>query len=139
VRLPGAAPVELSARGLSDETAGYHARETEWWWAAGVGESRDGRRLAFNLVRGVGDPAAGSERSLWVDGEPRELGPVDFAADLSTVGGLRFDVEAVRARRENLVLVRSDYRAPFGRFTGELDGVAVAHALGVMEHHRAPW
>ena len=53
---------------------------------------------------------------------------------------LRFEAEAQRNRRENLLLVRSEYRAPFGTFSGTLPGgVAIAHGLGVVEHHRARW
>ena len=43
-----------------------------------------------------------------------------FADDLSSVGGLRFTREAVRARHENLIVLRSDYEQPFGTFSGEL-------------------
>lgn len=53
---------------------------------------------------------------------------------------LRFHAEAERARRENLLIFKSDYRAPFGSFSGALPGgIALAHGLGVVEHHRALW
>jgi Protein of unknown function (DUF2804) len=135
----------VEALAVIDDTAGYHARATEWWWAAGVGNGPDGTPLAFNLVQGVNDPPSGSERAVWVAGVPHEAAPVSFAADLrSIVSGdgsqLRFAPEAERARRENLLLVRSDYRAPFGSFSGTLPGgIPLAHALGVVEHHRARW
>lgn len=142
----GAEPtVAVEALAAIDDTVGYHARVTEWWWATGVGRAADGRRLAFNLVQGVNDPPAGSERAVWIEGTAREVGPVRFAADLSTIVGedgarLRFAPEAERTRRENLLLVRSEYRAPFGTFAGTLPGgVAVERALGVVEHHRARW
>ena len=54
--------------------------------------------------------------------------PVEFADDLSRVGGLRFTPEAVARARENLVLLRSDYEQPFGTFTGELPGGRAAGA-----------
>jgi hypothetical protein len=135
----------IAALAVIDDTAGYHARRTEWWWSAGVGSARDGRALAWNLVSGVNDPPSGSERAVWIAGEPRECPPVAFAPDLSEVrcedgALLRFGAEAERARSESLLLVRSDYRAPFGRFAGELPGgVELARGLGVMEHHRALW
>ena len=56
---------------------------------------------------------------MWVDGAAREVGPVTFAADLSAVGELRFAAEAIRAAPQNLLLVRSSYRQPFGTFTGD--------------------
>jgi len=141
----GSSPVAVEARAVIDDTAGYHARRTEWWWSAGVGESREGRALAWNLVSGVNDPPTGSERAVWVDGAPHEVAPVQFSADLRRIlaadgSELRFQAEAERAHRQNLLLVKSDYRAPFGAFSGALPGgLALAHGLGVVEHHRALW
>src|SRR4051794_31559997 len=68
-----------------DESAGYPPRHTVWNWSAGVGRAEGGQRVAWNLVTGVHDSPRNSERTLWVDGEPRELGPVEFASDLSSV------------------------------------------------------
>jgi hypothetical protein len=133
------------ALAVVDDTAGYHARHTAWRWSAGVGEGPDGQPLAWNLVEGVNDPLRGSERSLWVDGVPRELSPVTFDPQLewlrfSDGAELRFACEAERARSDNLVLIRSEYRQPFGTFSGTFpDGVALAHGLGVMERHSALW
>jgi hypothetical protein len=142
----GARPLlEIDALAVIDDTAGYHARVTEWWWAAGVGSGPDGTPLAFNLVQGVNDPPSGSERAVWVAGVPHEAAPVRFSADLRSISAedgseLRFVPEAERSRRDNLLLVRSDYRAPFGRFSGTLPGdIQLAHAHGVVEHHRARW
>lgn len=145
VALDGGPPRAIDALAVVDETAGYHARVTEWRWAAGVGTGADGTPLAFNLVEGVNDPPHGSERAVWIAGEPHEVPPVSFAPDLSRISAaegseLRFAAEAQRDRRENLLLVRSEYRAPFGTFSGTLPGgVAIAHGLGVVEHHRARW
>jgi len=137
--------IDLDALAIVDDTAGYHARTTDWRWSAGVGVGAGGERLAWNLVEGVNDPPAGSERTLWVDGSARELGPVTFGPALTDVRftsgeELRFTSEAARARTDNLVLVRSDYRAPFGTFEGDLPGgLTVAGGLGVMERHSARW
>lgn len=145
VSLNGATPRPIEARAIVDDTAGYHARVTEWRWAAGVGVDSAGVPLAFNLVEGVNDPPEGSERAVWVDGVPQEAAPVRFASDLSEIRArdgstLRFAPEAERSRHENLLLVRSDYRAPFGTFSGTLPGgIELAHGLGVVEHHRARW
>jgi Protein of unknown function (DUF2804) len=145
LRLDGAAAQPMNALAVIDDTAGYHARETEWWWSAGVGTARDGRALAWNLVSGVNDPPTGSERAVWVDGRPAEAPRVEFAADLSSIRAvdgseLRFGAESERARRENLLIFASDYRAPFGTFSGELPGgIELARGFGVVEHHRARW
>lgn len=143
--LNGGAPNPIEAQAIVDDTAGYHARVTEWRWAAGVGVDPAGRPLAFNLVEGVNDPLTGSERAVWVQGVPHEAPPVSFASDLTEIRAqdgskLRFAPEAQRRRRENMLLVRSDYQAPFGTFSGTLPGgIELAHGLGVVEHHRARW
>jgi hypothetical protein len=132
--------VSLEARAVIDDTAAYYARHTQWCWSAGVGHAADGTPLAWNLVEGVNDPPAGSERTVWLSGEAREVGPQRFATDLSSVGALRFSAEAVRARNENRLLIRSSYRQPFGTFTGELPGgIVLADGYGVMEEHDAHW
>jgi len=77
--------MEIDALAVIDDTAGYHARVTEWWWAAGVGVGPDGTPLAFNLVQGVNDPPSGSERAVWVAGAAHEAQPVHFSADLGTI------------------------------------------------------
>ena len=130
----------LDARGLIDETAGYHARHTAWEWSAGAGIAAGGEAVVWNLVAGVHDAPRGSERTVWVDGEPREVGPTAFAEGLDAVGDLRFAPEAERVRRDDLLLIASDYRQPFGTFSGTLpDGTELASGHGVMERHRARW
>jgi len=145
VSLDGRPFREIAALAVVDDTAGYHARHTEWWWSAGVGEGPDGTALAWNLVSGVNDPPTGSERAVWVAGEPHETPPVSFTAALERIScddgsELEFQAEAERSRSENLLIVKSDYRAPFGTFSGSLPGnIPLAHGLGVVEHHRALW
>jgi Protein of unknown function (DUF2804) len=143
VELSGARrDVELHA--IVDESAGYHARHTAWRWSAGVGVVAGGEPVAWNLVDGLHDAPEASERTIWVAGRPHEVGPVRFG-DLTSVafaegGALRFTAEAVRARRENLVVARSDYEQPFGTFAGELPGVGtLREGWGVMERHDVLW
>lgn len=136
---------EVEGLAVVDESAGYHPRHTAWRWSAGVGHGEGGEQVAWNLVTGINDPATGSERAIWVDGRPEEVGPVSFAADLSALRfdggeGLDFTAEAVRARRESLVVFRSDYEQPFGTFTGVLPGgLRLVEGLGVMERHEVVW
>lgn len=136
----GGGRIDVSARGVVDDSAGYHARHTAWKWSAGVGVTGDGRRVGWNLVAGVHDDPEASERTVWVDGEPRHVPPVEFAPDLSAVGGLEFRAWAMREENVNLLLLRNRYRQPFGEFSGELPGgLRLARGWGVMEEHDVRW
>ena len=136
---------DVDACGMVDDSAGYHARRTAWIWSAGVGTTEDGTPVAWNLVTGVHDAPRNSERTIWIGGEPRETGPVAFAADLTRIdfadgGALSFSAEATRARRENLLLLASSYEQPFGTFAGELPGAGrLREGWGVMERHDVKW
>ena len=130
----------VDAPGLLDDSAGYHARHTAWQWSAGAGLAVGGERVVWNLVAGVHDAPAHSERTVWVDGAATEVGPVAFSEGLDGVGDLRFSPEAERVRRDDLLIVASDYRQPFGTFSGTLpDGTELARGYGVMERHQARW
>jgi hypothetical protein len=130
----------FASRAVIDDTAAYYPRHTHWRWSAGVGRSVEGAEVAWNLVSGVNDPPLGSERTVWVDGHPREVPPSTFAQDLSAVDELSFRAEAGLDRHQNLLAVRSHYRQPFGTFIGELPGgVRLAEGFGVMEEHEVWW
>jgi hypothetical protein len=134
VRL-GARRLAVDAAGLLDESGGRHPRRTAWWWSAGVGSTQAGASVTWNLVTGM-DTA---EQAVWVDGVAHPVAPVAFDG-LRGVAGLRFSAEATRARREELLLVASDYEQPFGTFSGELPvGGALREGWGVMERHSARW
>ena len=139
---------DVDLPGLVDDSAGYHARETAWKWSAGVGSTDDGRALAWNLVTGVHDAPRESERTVWVDGVPAEVGEVEFEPDLSALrsaaanGGasLEFSEWSARESRLNVGVFRNVYRQPFGTFAGELPGgLRLASGYGVMEEHDARW
>lgn len=135
--------VELVA--VIDDSAGYHNRRTAWRWSTGVGWARSGERVAWNLVDGVHDAPAVSERTVWVEGQPAEVGEASFADDLSAVaisggGRLAFTPWAVREHSMNVLLIRSRYRQPFGTFSGELPGgLTLDEGYGVMEEHDVLW
>ncbi len=126
--------------GFIDDTAGYHARRTAWRWTAGVGIAESGARVAWNFVDGVHDGPERSERTVWVDGTPHEVGPLPFADDLSSVGDLRSETVAVRAHRERLLVFASDYEQPFARFSGSLPVAGnLREGWGVLERHDVRW
>ncbi|MFM9140942.1 MAG: DUF2804 domain-containing protein [Solirubrobacterales bacterium] len=135
----------LEARGLMDISAGYHARSTAWKWTCGVGEDRAGNEIAWNVVAGMHDDSRGSERTLWTGELATELPGALFDEGLTEVSFpgdpafLRFSAEAERARRDDFGLLMSDYRQPFGSFSGSLPGAELAWGLGVMERHEARW
>jgi hypothetical protein len=136
---------ELCGEAFVDDSAGYHPRHTAWRWCAGMGRTADGRRVGWNLVDGVHDAPEASERTIWLDGQPDEIGPVRFADDLSRVdfaegGGLELHEWSAREEHTNLLLVRSRYRQPFGTFSGRLpDRSELAEGHGVMEDHDVRW
>jgi hypothetical protein len=134
---------EVAGRGVDDESAGHHERHTSWHWSAGVGTAADGRPVAWNLVTGINDVPSGSERAIWIDGEPTEPPPVRFDAGdaIEFDGGksLTFIGESEHVHNDNYLLIRSDYRHRFGSLSGSLGGVELAQGLGVMEEHDARW
>jgi uncharacterized protein DUF2804 len=134
----------IDGLGVEDDSAGYHRRYTTWKWSAGVGAGRDGRAIAWNLINGINDPPVNSERTIWVAGEPIEPGPVQFqgldSIHFEDESRLDFTAETQREHHEGIpLLARSDYEAPFGSFSGTLNGLPVDGALGVMEAHDAIW
>ena len=50
---------------------------------------------------------------------PHQVEPLPFDG-LDGVGDLRFTALATRAKRENYLVIASDYEQPFGTFTGTL-------------------
>ena len=144
---------QIDGLGVDDESAGFQARHTGWLWSAGIGVATDGRALGWNLVSGINDPDTGSERAVWVEGEPYEPAPVVFdGLDGVSFAGpepgrpqgrhrLEFHpgAGAERVRHDDFLIVRSDYVHRFGTFTGSLDGIELESGAGVMEEHRAVW
>jgi len=135
----------VEAIGMVDDSAGYHPRHTHYKWAAGAGTDIRGRSVAWNLVVGINDLVPTSEQTVWVDGEVREVGPVQIADDLSLITSgdgerLEFHSEAMRQKSTNLLLIRSMYSQPYGSFSGVLPGgIELLEGYGVMEDHVAVW
>lgn len=136
--------IELDSRAVVDVSAGYHPRHTKWKWSAGVGRLEDGRSVGWNLVTGIHDSPTESERTLWIEGEPAEVGPVEFddldAISFDSGERLEFDGWCERTDRTNVLVMRSYYRQPFGIFRGELPGgLRLSEGFGVMEDHEVWW
>lgn len=139
------------AGGWRDWTSGRQDRRTTWRWAAGAGTDPDGRRVGLNASTGMNAEASG-EDLVWWDGRPHplavdRLAPEDRAEGQWRVSGpgwaLRFEPEGVRDADERLVILRSSYVQPIGRFVGTLPDptgrVVPVTLTGVTEDHLAVW
>jgi len=135
----------IEGRAIIDDSAGFPPRHVDWKWSAGIGTADDGRAVAWNFVTGIHDSPTASERTVWIDGEPFEVGVCEFADDLSTIsfsegGQLGFHSEATRSHSQNLLIARSNYKQPFGSFSGSLPHAGkLQSGLGVMEDHSVAW
>ena len=137
--------IRCEARGVEDESCGYHPHHTVWDWSAGVGETTDGREVAWNLVSGHQRPAAGLRAG---DLGRRRADASPGRRDLRRPRGDRARRRPARVHRRG--------RAQQGGVAavGELLATASRSApspapcpagssspsgLGVMEHHDAHW
>lgn len=150
----GSERFEVRAPAIIDVTDAYPPRHTVWRWASFAGTDAEGRRVGLNLCELHNDSERARENLLWVDGAPYALGPVRFEFDASAPGSsrwtitgdgveLRFDPAGARFGHEDMVLIKSRFAQPYGRFSGTLrvgdvtsriEGVA-----GVVEDHDALW
>ncbi len=147
--------LSLSGHGLLDYTRGCPAHETSWRWAAGTGHS-GGRIISWNLRTGFDDPT-GAENAVWIDGEPRGLGPAQIVPPTPeevakephersplvwriACDGLELAFTEAGDRHENLdlTLIASRYRQPWGSYRGTFEG-APLEGYGVTEDHWARW
>ncbi len=135
-----------------DYTNGLLARHTSWRWALALGTAMGGQRVGLNLVQGfVGE----AECALWVDDRIEALGEgiIDLDVDdpqrpwsvKTTCGAidLKFEPGAMHNQRRDMVLVKSRFLQPAGRFTGTirsqgqvLEGLDL---LGVAEDQELVW
>ena len=135
----------VDAAAMLEQNGGYHPRRTHWWWSAGAGTLTDGRSAMWNAVVGLNDRGPHHENTVWIDGVPRQTGLVTISPDFSSTQfdsgeALQFTSEAERSTTTNLIVLRSEYRAPFGTFIGSLPGgLELTEGHGVMEDHRALW
>jgi hypothetical protein len=135
-----------------DYTHGLLARHTAWKWAFGLGRSREGARVAFNLTEGfVGE----RECAVWVDDELFGLGAARFEFDprhplapwrVRTEDervNLAFAPSALHAEHKNLGLIATRFVQPVGVWSGQirLPGrtLQLENVLGVAEDQDARW
>ena len=105
------------------------------------------RAVAWNLVDGVHDAPAGSERTVWVDGAPREVAARDVRARTSArsrrrrLEVLRFAARgAPRARATTSAPALATTSSRSARSPGALPGGSRSReGWGVMERHDVRW
>jgi len=118
---------------LLDDHKGFYPVEMKWDWVTCAGRDEAGRLLALNLTRNQSiDPARYNENCLWIDGKAHLLGPVRFEREGCSEGDrwtirddegrvdVGFEVEVEGRVDINVLLLRSDYYGPFGRFSGHV-------------------
>ena len=134
---------EVAGRGVDDESAGYHQRQTSWLWSAGVGGAPTAAPLAWNLVEGINDPPERQRAGDLARRRPARAAPGLLPRPrrdrVRRRRAARVRLRVGPARNENFLLIRSRYRHRFGTFSGSLDGLALAEGFGVMEEHDAVW
>ena len=119
--------------GLVDIHKGYYPYEMKWHWATAVGRDSDGHLVGFNLTDNqVVDQDSYNECCVWLAGRMHPLPPVRFSFDTTdpmrpweirdTQGlvELRFSPEALRRIDLDALVLANHYRAPYGRFDGQL-------------------
>lgn len=141
----------FTAIGLLDFSKGYPPRRTYWNWASGVGETKNGRRLGFNLVSEFNN---GLENALWYQDRLIPLSQATFQYErkhadkewrLRTTDGLlalTFTPESLRQGKLNFGLFKDSFTQPFGHFTGKISldsHEEVFSGEGIVEQHEALW
>ena len=118
----------LRAAGLVDDSAGYHARHTAWEWCAGVGTIADGRAVTWNFVAGIHDAPRRQRahrmgrRSGATRSDPSRFRLISTGSRSRTAATCASAAEAVRSRRDNFLVMASDYTQPFGTANRTLPG-----------------
>ena len=140
----------LEGLGGYDYTQGEMPRRTRWRWAFALGRTPGGEPVGFNVVSGfVGEPECAAfvgDRVLPL-GEPRitfEPGHPDRPWRVEGEGiEATFVPSAVHRQSTNLVLVRSRFLQPVGRFDGVLRAggreIRLDQVPGVVEDQDVVW
>ena len=141
--------------GNMDWGRGIWEYRTDWIWASASAFLEDGRTLGLNMGGGFGGAPA-PDNAFIVNGRVHKLEDVQIGYDradlmrpwqMKSPDG-RLDLGFVpfkeRVARTNLLLVRSELRQVFGRYSGTLstdDGEAlqVRDLTGFIEAHQARW
>lgn len=122
---------------IIDDHKGYYPRHQIYQWAT-AGERRENEVTAFNFTRNqLDNPEINNENVLWYKGKIHHYGIVDFhmekeywtIRDREGKVDLIFKIAEDYHLKQNLGLVKVNYRSPFGWFEGKitLDDGSILH------------
>ena len=142
-------PRDRPRRRSIDDSAGYHARAHRVALVGRASARRPtARAVAWNLVdRRARRAARRASARSGSTASPREVGarrvrrgPRRRAFAATTAASCASPPRPSARARDDLKLFVSDYRQPFGTFSGTLPGgVELAEGYGVMERHDVRW
>ena len=138
---------DVASSSALDFTLGYPPRSSLWNWASLDGVRDDGVKVGVNLVAHYMN---GLENGLWLGDRLIPLAQATFDYDparllgdwrVKSVDGqvdVVFKPDGQRAEHLNALWLKSRFAQPFGRWQGQIAGVA-ARGCGVVEEHAALW
>lgn len=133
--------------GAMDYSLGFPPRNVFWNWGSFAGTSEEGASIGINIAHPFND---GLENALWYNGQLIPLSTVNFVYkrpalenpwQIKSQDGLlnlEFYPEAEHSRKQNVVLLKSDFQHAVGHFSGTWKGVRISGS-GVVEEHTAVW
>lgn len=139
---------------LMDLQKSYYPYRSFWKWATFAGHDSSGRLLAMNMCENfLEESERYNENCVWVDGRifPCSAAVFSFNEDdplepweINTTDGalqVRFKPQGLRAQRSGFGPILSDFKQPFGTFTGTVrvagETIEVENHFGLCEHHLA--
>lgn len=115
---------------IIDDHKGFYPYKLHYDWITGMETHENGDVLAFNLTKNqVIKPVEYNENLLWLNGERHPLPPVHFEHQKDGTWHIRDDigyVDLVMKPEQHLIIKNDfivskiDYHAPFGTFSGTL-------------------
>jgi hypothetical protein len=139
---------------LSDYTAGYLRRETNWLWASFSKRTKDHKLLGINFSNGVNETGQ-TECCIWIDQDFYKVQGINFKFDrlnpmlpwniFCNEGKIELTFTPLKMRKEkiNALLLASNFKQLIGRYDGFLEvkgeKIHIKNILGFAETHYAKW
>lgn len=138
---------------IMDEHKAYYPRHTFWKWATFGYRKPDGGLIGGNFTSNmIENQQEWNENCIWTPGAISLFGAVNFEYDEHDVMkpwrihdeegfvDLDFTPQGVKLDQLNLMVIKMDYRQPYGLFNGTIKDAAgttyeIKDAFGVTEHN----